>query len=116
VVEKYQFDILLWVNLSEPAAKLASSWYQSPGWYFNTRDATGAVQSSRCVAPSDQANPHPESGQLEALNRCGAEGWSVAALVPASQTSPATKVVQKLLGDVFSWDGPYFILQRRVAS
>ena len=117
-MEKYQFEILMWVNLSKEKAKLASSWYQGAGWYFNARDATGKVASCRCVAKSDQPTPVPASGQLEALNQCGMEGWSVAAFVPASPQSSVVRLlstIPAIFGDDVSCE-PNFILQRRLSS
>jgi hypothetical protein len=88
-MEKYEFELLMWLNLSDREAQTGAAWYKGTGWYLNQ---TG--KAARLIAESDQRLF--ASGQLEALNQCGAEGWSVAAWVPTSD--------------------PHFILQRRVAG
>jgi hypothetical protein len=97
---KYEFKQLRWLQLTETSAKAASSWYDGAGWYVNTYDdaASNGERPYSCIAKSDGPNPVPFLGQFLALKRCGAEGWSVGAFVPAAP------------------EGPYFILQRRAAS
>jgi hypothetical protein len=86
-VEKYQFALLAWLNLSDNEAKAAANWFQGPGWYHSFVDAGGKKLDVRCVAKSETANHH--AGILEALNMCGADGWSVAAFVPAAPDAPS---------------------------
>jgi hypothetical protein len=114
-VEKYQFNLLMWLSLSDQEAKVASSWYQGAGWYLNPLDAAGKALPARRVAMSEPSkNPVPLSGQLEALNQCGQDGWSVAAFV-AEKPAGLLRGVFQVFGPDFSPDGPYFILQRRSA-
>jgi hypothetical protein len=111
-MEKYQFTLLTWLNLSGHDAKAAARWYQGPGWYCNPLDAAGKQLDVRCVAKSEPENHH--AGMLEALNTCGAEGWSVAAFVPAASEGLLGKAAQAIAG--LSPVTPSFILQRRAAS
>jgi hypothetical protein len=101
--------MLSWLRLSDSEAKTASRWYEGPGWYYNPRDREGKLLDARCVAKSDPANH--QTGQFEALNHCGAEGWSVAAFVPVAPEGLVSKLVQGVVG--LTPSGPYFILQRR---
>jgi len=121
-MEKYQFTLLTWLHFSDSEAKTASRWYQGPGWYWNPCDTSGNRLDARCAAKSEPANHH--AGQLEALNHCGADGWSVATFVPVAQ-EVATFVPAALEGELtqlmqgiveLSANGPYFILQRRASA
>jgi hypothetical protein len=109
---KYQFTMLARLSLSNQEAK-GAAWYEGAGWYVNPLDADGKALPARCVARSDPADdPLPSSGQLAALNRCGEEGWFVAAFVPTPSES-RIRGVFRVFGPDFSPDGPYFILQRQ---
>jgi hypothetical protein len=110
-MEKYKFTLLAWLNFSDQEAETASRWYVGPGWYYNPLDAAGKKLDAQCAAKSEPANYH--AGLLEALNACGAEGWSVAAFVPASSEGFLSKAVHGIAG--LSPDTPSFILQRRAA-
>jgi hypothetical protein len=88
-MEKYEFELLTWLNLSDSDARTAAGWYKGAGWYFNQPG-----EPARLVVKSDP--PVVAAGQLEALNKCGAEGWSVASWEPTPD--------------------PRFILQRRVTG
>ena len=81
-MEKYEFELLAWLDLSDSEAKLGAAWYKGAGWYLNKKG-----KPARSLGVSE----------LEALNQCGAEGWSVAAWVPKK-------------------DEPHYILQRRIAG
>jgi hypothetical protein len=96
-VDQYQFTMLSWLSLSERDAKTGSRWYRGSGWYYNPLDEKGNKLDVQCVSNSEQA--HDSTAQFAALNRCGMEGWSVAAFLPAVPPN-----------------GPYFILQRRASS
>jgi hypothetical protein len=111
-MKQYQFTMLMWFHLSDSEAKTASRWYEGAGWYFNPRDREGKLQDVKCVSQSDPTNPL--SGQLEALNQCGAEGWSVAAFVPVATDGLVSKAIHGITGT--TPNGPYFLLQRCVDS
>jgi hypothetical protein len=117
-VEMYQFNELVWVTLSSHDAKTASTWYQGPGWYYNPLDETGKKLPIQCAAKSEAANYH--AGLLDALNICGADGWSVAAFLPSRPEvgNLTTQMMAKMLRGIvgLSPDGPCFVLQRRVAT
>jgi hypothetical protein len=70
------------------------------------------VLDVRCVVRTERAD-YP-TGQLEALNLCGAEGWSVGAYVPTSPEVRPSRLVQWIAG--LGHSGPYFILQRRIVA
>jgi len=65
-MEKYQFNMLMWLTISNAAhAKIASDrgWYEGPGWYLNPVPDEPDQPLPRCVAkrvfaklglPSDQ--------------------------------------------------------------
>ena len=119
-MEKFQFTLLAWLHFSDSDAKTASRWYQGPGWYWSPCDASGNRLDARCAAKSEPAIHH--AGQLEALNHCGAHGWSVATFVPAAQEAVLTQHMQGIEGLIMQGiegrtaDGPYFILQRRASE
>src|SRR4051794_38212389 len=102
-MEKYQFTMLTFLAFSESDAKTASKWYQGPGWYYHPVDGTGKVLDVRLLNRSEL----PAGGQLEALNECGAEGWSVAVFMPAPPEGVGSRLVGLIAG--MSSDGPYFI-------
>ena len=121
-MERFQYEILAWVKLSEREEELASSWYRGVGWYMNSRDESGKITSCNLISPAQTGDA---AGALEALNACGKEGWDVATFVPEPMPAPAPT---SLLGDVadklVSWasgfeaspPGAYFVLKRRWMS
>jgi hypothetical protein len=111
-MEKYQFTLLERLTFSDSEAKTAARWYQGPGWYYNPCDEAGNRLDARCAGKTDPENYHV--GQLEALNHCGADGWSVAAFVPVTPGSVVSKLVQGIVE--LTPSGPYFILQRRAGT
>ncbi len=117
-MEKYEFNILCWLNFTDSEAKLASAWYQGAGWYYNPIDEKGGKLHAQCVAKSEHANYH--GGLCEALNECGAEGWSVAAFMPPPPKGTMGKLVERVgaILTLSSWieEQPYIILQRRVVT
>jgi hypothetical protein len=109
-MEKWQFTTLAWLRLSDSEAKMAFGWYGGPGWYYNTIDAGGKIGGVKFAAEAEQAH----QGQLDALNKCGAEGWCVAAFIPAATEGVMTKLVEEIVRVKPS--GPHFILQQRVGT
>jgi hypothetical protein len=114
-MEAFEFAVLEWLKLSDAIAAKAAAWYKGPGWYYNLKDREGKVLEAICAGKSDTTLPVPFSGQVEALNHCGAEGWFVAAYVPATQDLVGR--FSTALGSVLSGHDlapqPFFILQRR---
>ncbi len=119
-MEKYQFNMLVWLNFTDREAKTASGWYQGAGWYYNPTDEKGEKLKAQLVAKSEPASFF--SGILEALQEFGAEGWSVAAFIPAPPAPPEGILSKMMPGFMmpgfrdFTPVGPYFILQRRVVT
>ncbi|MDA1039097.1 MAG: hypothetical protein O3A37_02230 [Planctomycetota bacterium] len=111
-MEKYQFTLLERLTFTDSEAKSAAGWYQGPGWYYNPYDVAGNRLDARCAAKTEVENFHV--GQLEALNHCGADGWSVAAFVSVAPGSMVGKLVQGMVG--LTTSGSYFILQRRAGT
>ena len=51
-MERFQYEILGWIELSGQMAVDASVWYRGAGWYMNGRDTSGEITSCRLVAPA----------------------------------------------------------------
>jgi hypothetical protein len=111
-MQRFQFNILVWMKLSDSEAKMASRWYEGPGWYFNPLDQEGNRLDVRCAGKSEPANYH--AGLLESLTHCGTDGWCVAAFFPAESQGVVSNALQTIAG--FTANGPYFILQRRAGT
>jgi hypothetical protein len=92
-MDKYQFTLLTWLKVSARYLKAASKWYEGPGWYYNPLDKTGKVLNAKCASKAKSGEAYMA---LEALNHCGAEGWSVVGF--------------------FTKPDPSFILQRRTSD
>jgi hypothetical protein len=107
-MDRFQYEILGWLELSGPDRQAASSWYREAGWYMNEREASGEVTSVRFIAP---ARTDSAAGAIGALNACGDEGWEVAAYIPGSPASPPSR---KLFGVDDEPARAYFLLRRRV--
>jgi hypothetical protein len=115
-MERFQYEVLGWVELSEQPAVGASAWYRGAGWYMNGRDTSGEITSCRLVAP---ASTSCAEGALGALNVCGSEGWEVAAYVrEPPQPSTLGFTTEVLLGKIFgsevSQPSACFLLKRRL--
>ena len=118
-MERFQYEILAWVKLSEREEELASSWYRGVGWYMNSRDESG-TNTCNLISPAQTGDA---AGALEALNACGKEGWEVAIYVPEPMPTPPSllgavtnKLVSWASGVEASPPDAYFILKRRSMS
>jgi hypothetical protein len=117
-MERFQYEVLGWVELSEQQAIGASAWYRGAGWYMNGRDTSGEITSCRLVAPASTSRAE---GALGALNVCGSEGWDVAAYVhdppqPAALGFTTEVLLGKIFGGEVSPPGACFLLKRRFAD
>jgi hypothetical protein len=114
-MERFQYEVLGWVELSEQQAIGASAWYRGAGWYMNGRDTSGEITSCRLVAPASTSRAE---GALGALNVCGSEGWDVASYVhdppqPAALGFTTEVLLGKIFGGEVSPPGACFLLKRR---
>ena len=113
-MERFQYDLLVWISLPEKMVEGASQWYRGAGWYMNERDASDAVVSCRLIAPAETEHL---AGAREALNACGIEGWEVAAYVQDPKSPPVNPVTDMLLDRILGVDpvppSTCFLLKRR---
>jgi len=117
-MERFQYEVLAWIELSGQLAVGASAWYRGAGWYINGRDTSGEITSCRLVAPASTSRAE---GALGALNVCGSEGWEVAVFVdappqPSALGSTAEMLLRKILGGGVSPPGAFFLLKRRLTD
>ena len=119
-MERFQYEILLWLKLSEQEEERASSWYRGVAWYMNSRDESGKVTAANLISPAQTGSA---AGALEALNACGKEGWEVAIYVPEPMPTPPSllgavtnKLVSWAMGIEGSPPDAYFVLKRRSMS